>query len=180
MFSALTKQSSRIRNSWLRFASLHSLANYYLPLIAALDSTKAQGDAMNRDELKSMPKEQVLTFIRDRLAFGSSVASSIRHVDHEAFKREHKRFEMSGYESRTGECMLHNLDVLNSFADLGIYDYTEYLFLDFYKGCGTLYLKYFGGHENLEFQLSGSGTVDFIYEIFKATIFSSRATRRRS
>lgn len=73
---------------------------------------------MNRDELKSMPKEQVFAFIRDCLAFGSSIASSIRHVDHEAFKREHKRFVMSGYESRTGECTLHNLDVLNSFADL--------------------------------------------------------------
>ena len=135
---------------------------------------------MNREELKSMSKEQVFAFIRNRLAFDSSIVSSIRHVDEEAFKREHKRFVMSGYESQTGECTCHNLDVLNIFADLGIYDYTEYLFLDFYKGCGTLYLKYFGERENLEFQLSGLGTVEIIYTIFKMTIFSEKTTRRRS
>ncbi len=39
---------------------------------------------------------------------------------------------MSGYESHQGECTLQNLNVLNKFADLGIYDYTAYLYLDFY------------------------------------------------
>ena len=32
----LTRPYSQIRNSWLGFASLHILANYYLPLKAAL------------------------------------------------------------------------------------------------------------------------------------------------
>lgn len=33
---SLTRPSSQIRNSWLRFAPLHSIANYYSPLMAAL------------------------------------------------------------------------------------------------------------------------------------------------
>ena len=87
---------------------------------------------------------------------------------------------MSGYESITGQCTLWNNSVLNTFADLGIYDYTSYLFLDFYKGSPTLYLKYFYENENLEFnEWSGYGTIEIIYEIFELTIFSNKDKRRR-
>lgn len=87
---------------------------------------------------------------------------------------------MSGYESETGECMINNLSIVNEFADLGIYDYTSYLFLDFYKGSPTLYLKYFTEAENLKIDdLDGYGTTEIIYRIFELTIFSNKPKRRR-
>ena len=62
------------------------------------------------------------------------------------------RFEMSGYDDYTtgrnknhgkrGSCVVHNMELLNRFAHLGIYEHTEYLYLDFYKGTPTLYFKY--------------------------------------
>lgn len=135
---------------------------------------------MNIDTLKNMSKDDIHSFIRKRLAFDSSIFEDLRYVDEDLFKKEHKRFEMSGYEgSHTGECTLSNLSIVNLFADLGIYDYTDYLFLDFYKGMGVLYLKYFQTDRNIEIDLGGYRTVDIIYEIFKVTIFSGRRTRRR-
>jgi hypothetical protein len=86
---------------------------------------------------------------------------------------------MSGYEGETGQCTKQNLAIVNEFADLGIYDYTSYLFLDFYKGQGTLYLKYFNDTENLEFELGGYTTSEIIYEIFAKTIFTGESRRRR-
>jgi hypothetical protein len=66
------------------------------------------------------------------------------------------------------------------FAYLGIYDYTEYLFLDFHKGHCKLYLKYWNGTGNLELIDSGGyGTTEIIYEVFLNTIFSDRPKRRR-
>jgi hypothetical protein len=87
---------------------------------------------------------------------------------------------MSGYDGTPGECTLFNQAILNEFAYLGIYDYTEYLFLDFYKGIGTLYFKYFGDSKNIEESLGGYGTTEKIYKIFELTIFSGSGTRRRS
>lgn len=95
------------------------------------------------------------------------------------FNKEHRKFEMSGCESETGQCTKHNLEIVNEFADLGIYDYTNYLFLDFHKGSGTLYLKYFNENENIEVELGGCGTTEIIYEIFSKTILSDKPTRRR-
>lgn len=83
------------------------------------------------------------------------------------------------YEDKKGEATLYNLEIVNLFADLGIYDYTTYLFLDFYKGTPTLYLQYFYSKEALEIELSGYSTVEIIYEIFVRTIFSDMRTRRR-
>ena len=65
------------------------------------------------------------------------------------------------------------------FAYLGIYDFTHYLFLDFYKGNGTLYLRYFNDDNNIEIELAGYGTVEIIYIIFNFTIFSNKPKRRR-
>lgn len=88
---------------------------------------------------------------------------------------------MSGYESQKGKCTVNNQMILNKFAHLGIYDYTNYLFLDFYKGIGTLYFQYFGDdvvHHRIE--LSGLGTTEIIFEIFNKTILSGKSKRRRN
>jgi hypothetical protein len=121
-----------------------------------------------------------MAFIRERLAFDPSIQDQFRNIPlREEFSKEHRRFDMSGYEGKTGDCTLQNLAIVNEFADLGIYDYTSYLFLDFYKGIGTLYYQYFGDSSNQTEELSGSGTTEIIYEIFKKTIFSKKSTRRR-
>jgi len=120
---------------------------------------------MTAETLKTKRKEEIFEYIRQRLTFN--------------FKNEHRRFEMSGYEAETGECTIRNLSILNVFADLGIYDFTSYLFLDFYKGQPTLYLKYFNENENLDFEFSGYGTTEIIYQIFQKTIFSNKPKRRR-
>lgn len=132
---------------------------------------------MTTEQLKTKSKEQVHAFIKEKLAF-KGVSEHLRYCNEE-IKAEHRRFEMSGYEKERGHCTLNTQAILNEFAYLGIYDYTEYLFLDFHKGCGTLYLKYWGGDENLEIDYSGYGTTEIIYRILGLTIFSGRATRRR-
>lgn len=123
------------------------------------------------EHLKKMSEREIKDFIRERLKFDGDISDQLRHVDCDLFeKKEHKRFEMSGYDGMTGDCTLKNLSILNLFADLRIYDYTRYLFLDFYQGKPTVYLK---------FEFDGYGTIDIIYEIFKLTIFSDKKTRRR-
>lgn len=135
---------------------------------------------MTAEELKKMPKEKVLDFIRERLRLDTELIASLRNIESEQLENQHKRFEMSGYESQTGKCTTWNLSILNEFADLGIYDFTSYLFLDFYKGTPTIYLKYFNETENLEIDdLSGYGTTEIIYKIFQLTIFSDKGKRRR-
>ena len=126
---------------------------------------------MTVETLKTKTKEEVAEFIRTRLSFNDYITNSLRHVDKDVFKKEHRRFEMSGYETETGQCTVGNLEILNVFADLGIYDFTSYLFLDFYKGQPTLYLKYFNDNDNLEFEFSGYGTTEIIYQVFEKTIF---------
>lgn len=133
---------------------------------------------MTKKDLDSKTKDEILEFIRQRLSL--NIHMHIRHADKNEIKKEHRRFDMSGYENETGECTLLNSGILNEFAYLGIYDYTTYLFLDFYKGCTTLYYQYFNEGENLTHDLSGYGTTDIILEIFKLTIFSNKSTRRRS
>ncbi len=145
--------------------------------IVIYESTSSKSETV--EILKNQSKEDVLTFIRKRLAFDEDIINQLRYIETDGLKREHRRFEMSGYESNIGECTLHNLSLLNEFADLGIYDYTSYLFLDFYKGHGVLYLKYINANENLEYELGGDGTVEIIYKIFELTIFSNMNTRRR-
>ena len=77
-----------------------------------------------------MTKEEVFNLIRQRLSFGDELQQQLRHVDKDKFIKEHRRFEMSGFETQTGWCTVFNNDILNKFADLGIYNYTSYLFLD--------------------------------------------------
>ncbi len=144
-----------------------------------MNSKQIIQNKMTSEILKTQSKEEVVEFIRQRLKFNGNFANNLRYVDEDVFKKEHRRFDMSGYETETGQCTVVNLSILNTFADLGIYDFTNYLFLDFYKGQPTLYLKYFNDNENLEFELDGSGTVEIIFEIFQKTIFSGKHKRRR-
>lgn len=134
---------------------------------------------METTVLKQKSKEEVLDFIRERLSFSKEIQNQLRHVDEDEFKKEHRRFDMSGYESTTGKSTVFNSAILNEFADLGIYNYTSYLFLDFYKGIPTLYLKYFFEDENLAFDFSAFSTCDIIYAIFELTIFSDKRERIR-
>ena len=128
---------------------------------------------MTTSKLKEMKKSDVLDFIRERLSFGV-YTNEMRWVEEGDFKKEHRRFNMTGYDNETGDCTLHNMSILNEFTDLGIYDYTVYLFLDFYKGNGTLYYRYWGDGENHgmdDDSLYGYGTTEIIYKIFEKTIF---------
>lgn len=135
---------------------------------------------MKVEELKNKSKKDVLNFIRKRLAFDKSISGQLRHIEPKDFEKEHRRFEMSGYEDIEGENTVFNQSILNEFANLGIYNYTSYLFLDFFKGTPTLYLQYFGENTNLVIELGGYGTTEIIYEVFKLTIFSDKNKRRRS
>lgn len=126
-----------------------------------------------------MTKEEVIRLIRQRLAFSNDLMKQFRHVKEDDFKQEHRRFEMSGNEDKTGWCTVFNTAILNEFADLGIYNYTSYLFLDFFNGTPTLYLKYFFEDENLEYDFTGYSTVDIIFAIFELTIFSGKPIRKR-
>ena len=90
-------------------------------------------------------------------------------------------FDASNSLSKMGSCTVHNQKVLNVFAYLGLYDYTDFLFLDFYKGGSRLYFKYWNDDElyiNEDFT-NGHSTSEIIYEIFTLTILSNKTTRRR-
>jgi hypothetical protein len=91
------------------------------------------------------------------------------------------KFDMTGYENSPGQCTLLNQEILNRFACLGIYDYTHYLFLDFHKGCGSLYLKYWDTGEvlELESEFGGWTTSEIIALIYLITVGSGRRKRRR-
>jgi len=142
-----------------------------------------KGKKSTLEDLKNYSEDQVLRFIREVLRFEYQIKKQLRHCLDRDFDLEHYRFDMSGYDYEgAGSCTLHNQIVLNKFAYLGIYDYTNYLFLDFYKGTPTLYLQYFGNpenKENLSFDYDGYGTAEIIYEVFKLTILSNKKTRRR-
>lgn len=131
------------------------------------------------ETIKKWSKDEVLDFIRDSLKFSDIDYDRLRYVDPEKLKKEHKRFNMSGYEIETGECTLHNQEILNTFAYLGIYDYTDYLFLDFYKGTPALYLRYWNSDINNEYDFDGLSTSNIIYEIFKLTILNDGNLSKR-
>ena len=56
-----------------------------------------------------MTKEEVFNLIRQRLSFGDELQQQLRHVDKDKFMKEHRRFEMSGFETQTGWCRLGHL-----------------------------------------------------------------------
>ena len=75
---------------------------------------------MEITDLKQMTKEEVFNFIRQRLSFSKELQEQFRHVNKDDLAKEHRRFEMSGNESKTGQCTIFNTAILNEFADLGI------------------------------------------------------------
>lgn len=143
------------------------------------ESLEVESKSIDTVNIAALSKKQTLDFIRNRLQFKERIY--LRNVtgNHDMAK-EHRRFDMSGYDdSKCGDCTLHNLAILNEFADLGIYDYTDYLFLDFYKGQPTLYMRYFKDDKHLDFKLCGWTTSEIIYFIFQKTILSGKNKRRR-
>lgn len=118
------------------------------------------------------------------------------------------RFEMSGYDNcyegrnrnigKRGSCVVHNTELLNRFAEYGIYEYTEYLYLDFYKGNPTLHFKYwneefsrdviiddsvkwkriYGSMGRLDNNMPGWTTTEIIQRIFELTVYSGKGKRR--
>lgn len=129
----------------------------------------------------SVSKMEILDFIRYKLRFSDSLIRSLKGCGINFGEKQHYRFDMSGYEGITGWNTLHNQMILNKFAYLGIYDYTHFLCLDFYKGCVSLYMKYWdddsaGG--GFKVDLSNKPTTEIIYTIFMYTVFTDRPTRR--
>ena len=116
--------------------------------------------------LRGMSGKEVLAYIR-----GVLTTDGIR-----------SGFNMSGYDGTgtKGSCTLGNQAILNRFAHLGLYDYTEFLFLDFYKGTGGIYYKNWGGGslEVMDY-LDGETTAEIIYRILQITVLSDKPTRRR-
>lgn len=71
---------------------------------------------MEITDLKQMTKEEVFNFIRQRLSFSKELQEQFRHVNKDDLAKEHRRFEMSGNESKTGQCTIFNTAILNEFA----------------------------------------------------------------
>jgi hypothetical protein len=120
------------------------------------------------NELRKMTKEDVIKYIKFVLR------------RHDKKGKDKIRFEMSGYSDNTGDCSSHNINIVNLFAHLGIYDCVSYLFLEFYKGCGTLYYRHYGQEHNHEEDLCGYGTVEIIYYILSVTILREDLDYKRT
>lgn len=129
------------------------------------------------EQLGNMEMGEVLTYIRKVLAFPKAVTNSLRGED---LSKAHYRFDMSGTDGNaSGSNTIHNLTIINKFAHLGIYDYTKFITLDFYKGHGTIYFQYWNEDTSQEVDMGGYGTCEIIYEIFSRTIFTNKPKRRR-
>ena len=61
---------------------------------------------MEITDLKQMTKEEVFNFIRQRLSFSKELQEQFRHVNKDDLAKEHRRFELSGNESKTGQCTI--------------------------------------------------------------------------
>lgn len=128
---------------------------------------------MTAESLQLLTKEDCLDFIRYTLQY-----PELRHCNHTT---EHHRFNMTGYDNNTsGSNVIENQSILYKFAYLGIYDYTQYLFMDFYKGTPVVYLAYWLNEEHYNWDLLGYTTSEIIYFIFEKTIFSGKTKRRRN
>jgi hypothetical protein len=134
--------------------------------------------AITVNDLHQMSKKEVLIFIRSTLTQNGKKVS----------------FDMSGYDAtyitgkyretiarKTGTNTVYNQKVLNTFSYLGIYDYTKYLYLDFYEGIPIIYYQNWDDtHDQTIEDLVGFSTSEIIYEIFKITILSYKPKRKRT
>ncbi len=126
---------------------------------------------MTAEILKEMSKDDVLDFIRQR-----------RTITKEDGSIEKLSFD---FDARDTKGTIDNMNILNLFADLGIYDYTNYLFLNSRKGNFMLYMLYWADeavfhHENghLIFdEYGGWTTSEIIYDVFEKTIFSDKPNK---
>lgn len=129
------------------------------------------------EDLRTMTKEQIMDYIRYML----------RDPDATDYHTQHRRIDMSGFNPEGTTNTQYNMDIINVFAHLGIYDYVDFLTLNCWKGWNGLYYRYsdmpenynyFGNARNLmacvEEDLSGYGTVEIIYRILEVTILSRR------
>lgn len=114
--------------------------------------------------------EDLRNMVRERLTFGS----------------RRLRFEMSGYDvENVGNCVSVNSEILLKFADLGIYNTTRFMVLDFYKGCGVFIYspwdEYDENFRNIVYseELGGLTTTEIIVRIIEITLFSGFKERRR-
>ncbi|MCD8261954.1 MAG: hypothetical protein LUD15_11105 [Bacteroides sp.] len=126
---------------------------------------------MKAKTLKTLSREEVYQFIRECLIFPPTPEDRIYAAGITPFRQPHHRFSIA---TGSVERSMNQL-ILNRFADLGIYDHTNYLYLDFYEGIPTLYFQYREEAANRMIELPGMDTVEIIYEIFRYTIFSDRA-----
>lgn len=146
-------------------------------------------------ELKEMTDKELYKFIRERL----SIKNNIEWMRFNYFRLSESRhglgFEMSGYDNGDdcknnnlhGTCEIYNRHLLDIFSDIGIYDYTKFLDLDFYKGSGFLHYKLFydykynepfNVHKIIDFGNESTSTI--IFNILKLTVLSDNEERRRS
>lgn len=129
---------------------------------------------MTQEELKKMPMSEVKNFIRQALSFKNvypHLSDDIRHMDAEQIEKEHLRFEMSGLDI---DSVSRNMNILNRFEYLGIYDCVDCLFLKFHKGIPKVTIQYRNDDECHWYEFPGFTTTEIIYEIFKLTIFSKK------
>jgi len=153
-----------------------SLKNNYPEIFEHIYSTT---DNDNDDYYTRKKIEQEIEYLQNYLNDKEKNLDEYKRM-YGLLDKEHMRFDMSGYESVKGQVTIHNMGILNKFADLGIYDYTCFLFLDFYKGTPSIYLKYWDTDEYFEEDdLGGLTTSEIIYRIFELTIFTNKETRRR-
>ena len=129
---------------------------------------------MTQEELKKMPMSEVKNFIRQTLSFKNvypHLSDDIRHMNAEQIAKEHLRFEMSGLDI---DSVSRNMNILNRFEYLGIYDCVDCLFLNFRKGTPRVTIQYRYDDECHWYEFPGFTTTEIIYEIFKLTIFSKK------
>lgn len=133
--------------------------------------------------IKNMTDDELLSFIRGRLSFPEAIADQLRHEYADESmpdfnETQHRRFDMSGYGPKVTS---FNTSILDLFEDIGIYDYTSFLVVDFYKGTGTIYMSYFGEYPrpNSDIDCTGFKTIEIIKEVINLTVLSGRKTRRR-
>lgn len=137
--------------------------------------TKEQSNKLV-DYLKECTKDEVYHFIRKRLQFEDAVLKSIKYGNFDEAK-DHYRFDMTGFDHDCiGSAAINVQNILNKFADLGIYNHNEILVLKFWKGAHYIYYKPINGQLCEEID-GGMGTVDLIYRIFQLTIFSNSYRR---
>jgi excinuclease UvrABC helicase subunit UvrB len=137
---------------------------------------------MKKEELVLKTKDEIMEFIRQRLTITKKEINHFKNLNEggDEISDNRLRFQMSGYETKTGQCTVWNMEVLNRFAEFGIYDYTKYLVIDFYKGTPIIYLQYFNEDNSIIIdELGGLGTRELIYKIFELTILSDKPKRRR-